>query len=155
MKPSSAEKLAFSLRRVHRCFPNKFISIFIPIYYYRYSIIAHISEMSIPYLKKNLCAGKTAGLPERTAPKARLCRFLMEALIKSARTVSERFFGQSRYRKGWNTVCTRKGYAASVSRLTPATAALYFPFSVPKSGRKRSAHSRRRFIQRFPYYVPR
>ena len=29
--------------------------------------------MSIPYLKKNLCADKTAGLPERTAPKARLC----------------------------------------------------------------------------------
>ena len=63
MKPSSAEKLAFSLRRIHRCFPNKFISIFIPIYYYRYNMIAHISEMSIPYLKKNLCADKTAGLP--------------------------------------------------------------------------------------------
>jgi len=26
---------------------------------------------------------------------------------------------------------------------------VYFPFSVPKSGRKISAHSRRRFIQRF------
>ena len=26
---------------------------------------------------------------------------------------------------------------------------MYFPFSIPKSGRKRSAHSRRRFIQRF------
>lgn len=26
---------------------------------------------------------------------------------------------------------------------------MYFPFSVPKSGRKRFAHSRRRFIQRF------
>ena len=69
--------------------------------------------------------------------------------MKSARTVSERLFGQLRYRKRRNTVCTRKGYAASVSRLTPATAALYFPFLVPKSGRKRSAHSRRRFIQRF------
>ena len=68
---------------------------------------------------------------------------------KSARTVSERFFGQSRHRKRRNTVCTRKGYAASVSRLMPATAALYFPFPMPKSGRKRSAHSRRRFIQSF------
>ena len=26
---------------------------------------------------------------------------------------------------------------------------MYFPFSIPKSGRKRSAHSRRRFIQSF------
>ena len=57
-----------------------------------------------------------------------------EALIKSARAVSERFFGQSRYRKRRNTVCTRKGYAASVSQLTLATAAQYFPFSIPKSG---------------------
>ena len=72
-----------------------------------------------------------------------------ETLIKSARTVSERFFVQSRYRKRRNTLCTREGYAASVSRLMPATAAQYFPFSIPKSGRKRSAHSRRRFIQRF------
>ena len=153
MKPSSAEIFAVSLRRIHRCFPNKFISIFVPIYYYRYNS-TYLGNVN-PRSEKNLRADKTAGLPERTAPKARLCRFLMEALIKSARTVSERFFGQSRYRKGWNTLCTRKGYAASVSRLTPTTAALYFPFSVPKSGRKRSAHSRRRFIQRFPYYVPR
>ena len=69
-----------------------------------------------------------------------------EALIKSVRAVSERFFVQSRYRKRRNTLCTRKGYAASVSQLALATAALYFPFSIPKSGRKRSAHSRRRFI---------
>ena len=75
-----------------------------------------------------------------------------EALIKSVRAVSERFFVQSRYRKRRNTLCTRKGYAASVSQLALATAALYFPFSIPKSGRKRSAHSRRRFIQSFPYY---
>ena len=27
---------------------------------------------------------------------------------------------------------------------------MYFPFSMPKSGRKRSTHGRRRFIQRFP-----
>ena len=26
---------------------------------------------------------------------------------------------------------------------------MYFPFLIPKSGRKRSAHGRRRFIQRF------
>ena len=75
---------------------------------------------------------------------------IREALNKSARAVSERFFGQSRHRKRRNTLCTRKGYAASVSRLTSATAALYFPFSIPKSGRKRSAHGRRRFVQRFP-----
>ena len=74
------------------------------------------------------------------------CHRVREPLIQSARTVSERFSVQSRYRKRRNTVCTRKGYAASVSRLTPATAALYFPFSIPKSGRTRSAHSRRRLI---------
>ena len=79
-------------------------------------------------------------------------QIIKEALIKSARTVSERFFVQSRYRKRRNTLCTRKGYAASVSQLALATAALYFPFPIPKSGRKRSAHSRRRFIQSFPYY---
>jgi len=49
-------------------------------------------------------------------------------------------------------LCTRKGYAASVSRLMPATTALYFPFSIPKSGRKRSAHNRRRFNQSFLFY---
>ena len=27
---------------------------------------------------------------------------------------------------------------------------MYFPLSIPKSGRKRSAHGRRRFIQRLP-----
>ena len=27
---------------------------------------------------------------------------------------------------------------------------MYFPFSIRKNGRKRSAHSRRRIIQRFP-----
>ena len=75
-----------------------------------------------------------------------------EALIQSARTVSERFFVQSRYRKRRNTLCTREGYAASVSRLMPATAAQYFPLSIPKSGRKRSAHSRRRFSQSFPLF---
>ena len=66
MKPSSAEKLAFSLRRIHRCFPNKFISIFIPIYSYRYNIIAYISEMSIPYLKKISVQAKQPGF--RSAP---------------------------------------------------------------------------------------
>ena len=29
---------------------------------------------------------------------------------------------------------------------------MYFPFSIPKSGRKRSAHSRRRFNQSFLFY---
>ena len=36
-------------------------------------------------------------------------------------------------------MCTRKGYAASVSQLTLATAALYFPLLIPHSWGKRSA----------------
>ncbi len=31
---------------------------------------------------------------------------------------------------------------------------MYFPFLIPKSGRKRSAHGRRRFIQRFQRFPP-
>ena len=30
-------------------------------------------------------------------------------------------------------MCTRKGYAASISRLVPATAALYFPLLIRKA----------------------
>ena len=36
-------------------------------------------------------------------------------------------------------MCTRKGYAASVSQLTLATAALYFPLLILHSWGKRSA----------------
>ena len=50
--------------------------------------------------------------------------------------LGERFFVKSRFEKRGNTVCTRKGYAASVSQLALATAALYFPFSEPKAGSK-------------------
>ena len=64
---------------------------------------------------------------------------IMEALMKSARAGGERFCFQARFRKRGNTVCTRKGYAASVSLLAQATAALYFPFFEPQSGSKRSA----------------
>ena len=75
--------------------------------------------------------------------------FFKEALIQSARAVSKRFFTRRRFQKRRNTVCTRKGYAASVSQLALATAALYFPLWKPHGWGKRSAHSRRRFIQRF------
>ena len=44
---------------------------------------------------------------------------ISEPLIQSAETVSGRIFGQSGHRKRRNIVCTRKGYAASVSRLVP------------------------------------
>ena len=80
-----------------------------------------------------------------------------EALIKSARAGNERFCSQARFGKGRNTVCTRKEYAASVSQLTLATAALYphgcaiFPvFQAADWGAKDPLPSRRRFIQRFP-----
>ena len=66
-----------------------------------------------------------------------------EALMKSARAGSERFCSQARFEKGRNTVCTRKGYAASVSQLALATAALYFKLFKPPNWRKRSAEARR------------
>ena len=41
---------------------------------------------------------------------------LREALIQSARADGARFFGKARYGKRRNTLCTRKGHAASVRR---------------------------------------
>ena len=64
---------------------------------------------------------------------------IVETLIKSARAESERFFDRSKHQKQRNTGCTRKGYAASVSQLTLATAAQYFLLLMLKSGQKRSA----------------
>ena len=40
-------------------------------------------------------------------------------------------------------MCTRKGYAASVSQLTLATAALYFSFFKLKKWGKKTAETRR------------
>ena len=41
------------------------------------------------------------------------------------RRLSRDFYLNSKFEKWRNTVCTRKGYAASVSQLALATAALY------------------------------
>ena len=46
-----------------------------------------------------------------------------EPLIKSARAVSERFFGQSRYRKRRNTVCISRFRYRRVGGKDPLTAA--------------------------------
>ena len=87
--------------------------------------------------------------------------FAREALMKSARAGNERFFSRatphnsarsisqnfcpnSEFQKWWNTVCTRKGYAASVSQLALATAAQYFPFSELRKLGKKAAETRRR-----------
>ncbi len=59
--------------------------------------------------------------------------------MKSARAGGERFCFRAMYGKRGNAFVYRKGYAASVSQLSPATAALYFPFFVPQTGSKRSA----------------
>ena len=45
-------------------------------------------------------------------------------------------------------MCTRKGYAASVSQLTLATATLYFKLFKLHSRGERSVENRRRFHQR-------
>ena len=47
-------------------------------------------------------------------------------------------------------MCTRKGYAASVSQLALATAALYFPFFKPQTGGKRSAAQPQTIYSEFP-----
>ena len=62
----------------------------------------------------------------------------------SARSLSQNFCPNSKFRKWRNTVCTRKGYAASVSQLVLATAALYFPFSELRKWGKKTAETRRR-----------
>ena len=76
-----------------------------------------------------------------------------EALMKSARADGERFCFQARYGKRGNTLCTRKGYAASVSLLAQATAALYFPLFIPQSGSKRSAVQPQTIYSEFPQNV--
>ena len=59
--------------------------------------------------------------------------------MKSAKAGSEGFCSQAKDGKWRNTLCTRKGYAASVSQLPLATAALYFPFFILRHGDKRPA----------------
>ena len=71
--------------------------------------------------------------------------------MKSARAGSERFFSSRRLQKWRNTVCTRKGYAASVSQLVLATAAQYFPFLELKKWGKRTAEARRHNCAVLPY----
>ena len=59
------------------------------------------------------------------------------------RRLSQDFYLNSKFEKWRNTVCTRQGYAASVSQLTLATAALYFPFFKLKKWGKKTAEARR------------
>ena len=47
-------------------------------------------------------------------------------------------------------MCARKGYAASVSQLALATAALYFPLLKPHGLRKRSAAQPQAIDSEFP-----
>ena len=48
-------------------------------------------------------------------------------------------------------MCTRKGYAASVSQLVLATAAQYFPFFKLKKWGKKAAETRSRNCVALPY----
>ena len=72
--------------------------------------------------------------------------------MKSARADSERFCSQARFGKQRNTLCTRKGCAASVSQLALATAALYFLLFKPQHGGKRSAAQPQTISSEFPYH---
>ena len=60
-----------------------------------------------------------------------------------ARSPSLDFWLNSKFGKRRNTLCTRKGYAASVSQLTLATAAQYFSFFKLKKWGKKTAAARR------------
>ncbi len=60
-----------------------------------------------------------------------------------ARSPSLDFWLNSKFGKRRNTVCTRKGYAASVSQLTLATAAQYFSFFKLKKWGIKTAAARR------------
>ena len=51
-------------------------------------------------------------------------------------------------------MCTRKGYAASVSQLALATAALYFPLLIPHSWGKRSAAQPKTIYSEVPHLFP-
>ena len=76
---------------------------------------------------------------------------LMVAPHNSARDSSERFCSKIKFGKRRNTVCTRKGYAASVSQLALATAALSFKFFKLQYWDKRSADVRRCNCAVLPY----
>ena len=60
-----------------------------------------------------------------------------------AKSPSLDFWLNSKFGKRRNTVCTRKGYAASVSQLTLATAAQYFSFFKLMKWGKKTAAARR------------
>ena len=64
----------------------------------------------------------------------------------SARGLSERFRPKIKFEQRRNTLCTRKGYAASVSQLTLATAVLYFKLLKLQDWGERSAEARRRIL---------
>ena len=68
-----------------------------------------------------------------------------------ARSPSLDFWLNSKFGKRRNTVCTRKGYAASVSQLTLATAAQYFSFFKLKKWGKKTAAARRHNCAVLPY----
>ena len=68
-----------------------------------------------------------------------------------ARSPSLDFWLNSKFGKRRNTVCTRKGYAASVSQLTLATAAQYFSFFKLKKWGKKTAAARRHNCVVLPY----
>ena len=71
-----------------------------------------------------------------------------------ARSPSLDFWLNSKFGKRRNTVCTRKGYAASVSQLTLATAAQYFSFFKLKKWGKKTAAARRHNCAVLPLFYP-
>ena len=143
-------------------------SFFCPLYHILFSCNLQYSRRHLPVKNtRPKWQRKNARMPDRIRYAGVYCAvtvlphrevrcgsdFFQAAPHNSARSLRQDFCPNSKFGKRRNTVCTRKGYAASVSQLAPATAAQYFPILIPKSGQKRSAHSRGRFIQRFPDYT--
>jgi hypothetical protein len=83
-------------------------------------------------------------LPDLFVTVLRLILVFKAAPHNSARSLRQDFCPNSKFEKRMNTVCTRKGYAASVSQLALATAALYFSFFKLKKWGKKTAETRRR-----------
>ena len=136
-----------------------------PVMLYRYLDIytTHAITLSRPYRlvkKQSLQKSKSIFIHSANCHSIRshflawclAVRLLIRATPHNlARRLSQDFCSNSKFGKWRNTVCTRKGHAASVSQLVLATAAQYFPFFKLKKWGKKTAEARRHNCAGVPY----
>ena len=77
------------------------------------------------WISTSICRSNNPKPLKRAHRNLPCARFFMAAPHNSARDSSERFCSKIKFENRRNTLCPRKGYAASVSHLALATAALY------------------------------